>query len=159
MISIGVIWRNIKRVLSKCLLMVVMIFGPIFGALVAFFAIYHIEMKFFPVVTNFKIETLNKEIGDYVAAGSYKKQRPCEFLATNIISIGPNIPATLIYQVKQSDIGANISTGLIQWGPYRIPEPKSFNGMTAIQIIGIHRCHIFWSQETVYGVYPIELFK
>lgn len=159
MISMSGIRRVIGKALNKCLLMSVMIFGPIVGALIAFFAIYQIEMRFFPVVTNFKIETLDKEIGEYVVTGVYKKQRPCEFVATNIIATGPNIPATLVYQVKQSDIGANVSTGLIKWGPYRIPEPKSFNGITAIQIIGIHRCHIFWSQETVYGIFPIELFR
>jgi hypothetical protein len=136
-----------------------MIFGPCIGALIAFFAIYQTEVRFFPVVTNFKIEVLQKEIGDYVVSGTYKKQRPCEFVATNIIAVGPNIPATLIHQVKLTDIGANISTGLIQWGPYRIPEPKSFNGMTEVRIIGVHRCHVFWSQETVYGVFPIELFR
>ena len=134
------------------------------GALLMLWVVYMSETRFFPVVTDWKLEYVEREDGHYILGGVLEKQRACELLATSIMAV-PNqrfAPRVLIYQIKPNEInGGDTPTGYTTWGPWRLEIPKVFlehrDKISFLEVIGHHRCHGFWSQETLYGRVSAEM--
>lgn len=133
------------------------------GALLAGWMLYSIEHHFFPVIKNWKLEEVQRE-GDYwIVRGIMLKDRPCELVQTSVMAIPkmPLAPRVLIYQIKPTDIlGGNSPTGLITWGPWEMKIPKTLeqrrNEISSLEVVGHHRCHMLWNQETSYGFVRME---
>ena len=128
------------------------------GALMMGFVMYHGERMFFPVITEWKIDPVVRSGNQYVLSGTMVKHRPCTLVATSVMAVpkAPLLPRVTLYQIKPTEIdGGNIPTGHGTWGPWAMNIPKAFldnrDKIAWIDIIGHHRCHGFWDQETYYG--------
>lgn len=139
------------------------ILAPVLGALAVLFLIWNVETRFFPVVQEWALETVEREDGHYLLEGSLRKVRACELVATSVVAVPrqPLAPSILIYQIRPDElVGANAPTGLSTWGPWRMSIPKKFSEnidkIAFIEVVGHHRCHAMWTQETLYGRVPIE---
>ena len=137
------------------------LFGPVIGMLIGLAALYFMEIKFFPPVTDFRVTFEVKNDGYVTVHGDYYKRRPCELIVTNIIATSPEKtrPSILLHQIKVGEIGSNMPVGLVAWGPHKIPIPKTWGHYTHVDAIGLHRCHGFWLQETSYIRLPVGAFK
>ncbi len=153
------VWFCTETRLGRALVALVYLLAQIVGVFAAFFVIYQVEMRWFPVVSDFQIRDLQKTPDSVTVKGTYTKARPCELLITNVIGVSPVGPALLLHQVRPADDGANLPTGKARWGPYTFTKPADWAGTTHIQVIGVHRCHALWSQQTVYASFPVEQFK
>lgn len=137
--------------------------APAFGALVALWIIWNVEVRWFPVITNWNLTSVERSGDRYTMSGSMMKGRSCELLATNVLAV-PKValaPRVLLYRIDPQDIdGGNAPTGFSQWGPWTMDIPRSFlrhrDEIAYIEVVGIHRCHAFWNQETLYGTIQME---
>ncbi len=134
------------------------------GALVMMFILYHGETSLFPVITDWKINPVIRQGDTYVLEGTMSKARSCTLIATNVMAVPkvPLAPRVLLYRIKPTEIdGGNIPTGSSTWGPWTMKIPQAFvehrNEIAWIDVIGHHRCHGFWDQETYYGRVAMEL--
>jgi hypothetical protein len=133
------------------------------GALVMMFILYHGETRLFPVITDWKINPVIRQGDTYVLEGTMNKTRSCTLIATNVMAV-PKMalaPRVLLYRIKPTEIdGGNIPTGSSTWGPWTMNIPKAFldnrDKIAWIDVIGQHRCHGFWDQETYYGRVEME---
>jgi hypothetical protein len=133
------------------------------GMLFVLTILYFVEARFFPVITGWKLEYITKTDNVYTMGGVMKKERPCELLHTSVSAVPkiPLAPKVLIYQVQPNEImGAGGPVGTFTWGPWSVNVPKQlmtkFDWIEAIEVVGHHRCHMLWTQETVYGRVPAE---
>jgi hypothetical protein len=128
------------------------------GALITLWCLYQIETRFMPVITKWDINPVIRQGDRYILGGTMTKDRACELVSTSVMAV-PNIPLAprvLIYQIKPNEIdGGNIPTGSTTWGPWTMNIPKAFldnrDKIAWIEIVGSHRCHALWTQETLYG--------
>ncbi len=128
------------------------------GALVMMFVMYHVEYRMFPVITNWTIGPVVRQNDTYIFEGTMIKNRSCTLIATNVMAVPkvPLAPRVLLYRIKPTEIdGGNIPTGISTWGPWAMKIPQAFiehrNEIAWIDVIGQHRCHGLWDQETYYG--------
>lgn len=133
------------------------------GALVTLWCMYQVETRFAPVIANWSLDYVEKRGDTYVVGGQLYKTRPCELVATSVMAVpkAPLVPRQLVYQIKPSEIlGGNAPTGHSTWGPWQIPIPKTLlahrDEVSYLEVVGTHRCHALWSQESVYGIVPME---
>lgn len=133
------------------------------GALLTLLVLFLIETRIFPVVTHWSVDYIVKQDGRYVVGGVLHKARACELISTTVMAVPKDgkLPRTAMYQVKPSDVlGGNVPTGTSTWGPWEIPIPKSFltqrQHIAYLEVIGTHRCHLAWSQESSYGIISID---
>lgn len=60
------------------------------------------------------------------------------------------------YRERSYDDGV----GLHAWVPWEVKIPKTLikykDEIAGIEVVGRHRCHALWVQETLYGFVPIE---
>ena len=135
----------------------------LFGALAALFIIYSVEHHFSPVISEWHLESVERDNGNFVISGTLVKNRACELISTSVLAVPkmPLAPRHLIYQVKPHEIvGGNAPTGTSTWGPWEVPIPKALlthrDQIAFLEVIGHHRCHALWTQETFYGRVPME---
>lgn len=133
------------------------------GALVTLLVLFLLETRLFPVVNYWKIDYIQKHDNVYVVGGVLNKARACELIATTVMAVPKNgeLPRTAIYQIKPTDIlGGNVPTGNSVWGPWKLPIPTELlqkrDTIDRLEVIGTHRCHMAWSQESLYGTIPME---
>lgn len=133
------------------------------GLLVMGWVVYSVETRFLPVITDWKLDYIYRDNGNYVLGGTLEKTRPCELVATSVMAVPkqPLAPRQLIYQIKPSEIlGGNVPVGLTTWGPWTMAIPKALlthrDQISFLEVIGHHRCHLGWNQETLYGVVRME---
>jgi hypothetical protein len=133
------------------------------GVLVTGWILYGVEHHFFPVIRDWQMTYIHKVDGRYVLGGSLVKSRACELISTSIMAVPkvPLAPRQLVYQIKPAEIlGGNAPTGFTTWGPWEMAIPKPLlqqrDQISFLEIVGHHRCHAMWTQETVYGTVPIE---
>jgi hypothetical protein len=138
--------------------------AAVVGALVALFIIYSLEMIFAPVVTNWKVDSMHRIGNHFIVSGTMEKRRACELISTSVLAVpkAPLAPRHLIYQVHPDEIiGGNAPTGSSTWGPWQVPIPQALiqhrDQIAFLEIVGQHRCHLLWTQETLYGRVPAEL--
>ena len=133
------------------------------GALLSAWMLYQTEHYALPVIKDWKLESVERE-GDYwVVRGTMNKVRSCELVATSVMAVPkmPLAPRVLVYQIKPSEIlGGNAPTGLVTWGPWSMEIPKALlqhrDDISSLEVIGHHRCHALWTQETLYGSVRME---
>lgn len=142
------------------------IFAPILGALLTMFVIWNVETRFFPVIKDWTLYSVERDGDHFVLDGELQKVRACELVATSIVAVPsiPLAPSILVYQIRPYELnGANAPTGRTTWGPWRMPIPRAFSEnidrISYIKVVGHHRCHALWTQETVYGRVPIERLR
>lgn len=130
----------------------------VLGMVIMGWVLYMVETRFFPVVTGWKLEYIEKRDGQYHMGGVLRKERACELIATDVMAVPkmPLLPRQSIYRIKPFEFpGAQVATGYTQWGPWDMDIPAAFtkhrDQIAFIEVVGIHRCHAFWMQETVYG--------
>lgn len=133
------------------------------GVLIAIWAVYMIETRFFPVIKGWQLDYVARAGDTYTLSGSMHKTRVCELISTNVLSVPktPLAPRVLLYKISPQDIdGGNAPTGHMQWGPWTMQIPQSFlsrrDEIAFIEVVGIHRCHAWWNQETYYGRITME---
>ena len=133
------------------------------GVLATMAVVYFAEHTFFPVITDWKLLHIVRQGDTYVVDGAMRKTRPCELLATSVMAVPkvPLVPNRLLYQITPSEIlGGNAPTGSTTWGPwvFRIPHEliKYRDQIAYLEIVGHHKCHALWNQETVYGTSRME---
>lgn len=127
-------------------------------SLLTLWVLYSIETRFMPVIKNWRIDQVKREGDRYTVSGEMVKVRSCELVATSVLAV-PNIPFAprhLIYQLKPEEVlGGNMPMGHNTWGPWTIKIPKGFeenrSKISHLEVVGHHRCHSFWIQETSYG--------
>lgn len=147
--------RLIRRVIS--------FFVPLLAFIATLWIIQEIERRFFPVISQWTLDYIDRR-GDYlVMGGKLYKSRTCELVNTLVVGVPKNSlsPRVLIHQVSPSELtGADVTVGLHMWGPWEIRIPAILqqykDQIGGIEIVGRHRCHVLWMQETVYGFVPIE---
>jgi hypothetical protein len=135
----------------------------LFGALVMLWCIYTAERLFMPVITGWTVDLIERDGGDFILAGAMRKERPCELISTSVMAVPkqPLAPRVLVYQVKPTDLlGGNAPVGTVTWGPWRVAIPAKLvqhkDDISFLEIVGHHRCHAAWQQETVYGRVPMS---
>jgi hypothetical protein len=135
----------------------------VFGMAVAAMALHTIETRWFPVITNWSLDYITRENNSYTMGGSMRKERACELLHTSVMAVPkiPLAPNVLVYQVQANEIlGAGGPVGAFVWGPWTVRVPDKLMGkldwVDSIEVVGHHRCHMLWTQETVYGRVPVE---
>lgn len=133
------------------------------GLLVSGWMLYMVEHHFFPVVKDWKLAYIYKQNGHFVLGGTLYKPRACELISTSVMAVpkAPLLPRQLVYQVKPHEVlGGNAPTGFVTWGPWEVAVPKALvthrDEIAFIEVIGHHRCHALWTQETLYGVVRVE---
>lgn len=117
--------------------------APAIGVVLVVWASWHIERRFMPVITDFKVERIERTDAGWRAWGSYHKRRVCELVSSNVVAYGDG-PAALLLQVRPFDA----PLGHIAWGPIDIP--RTGKPFTRVQVISTHRCHPFWATQAVY---------
>lgn len=137
------------------------------GGLLTMWLCYRTEMTFFPVVEDWSLDYVVKEAdGSYTVGGALRKERACELIAVNVLAVPkehfePRIPVLSIH--PKNIIGGQIPTGFSQWGPWNTQLPKDMlkirQKVDYLEVVGTHKCHAFWEQETVYGSIPMERLK
>jgi hypothetical protein len=157
-----VVWLSTTRMGTLTLWLVESIaFG--LGALVMMFIMYQAETRLFPVIRDWRLNPVVRQGDLYILQGTMVKTRPCTLLATSIMAV-PKIalaPRVTLYQIKPTEIdGGQLPTGASTWGPWQMHIPKAFlenrDKIAWIDVIGHHRCHGFWDQETYYGRVNME---
>jgi hypothetical protein len=135
----------------------------VIGMFIALFGVYTVENKFFPVISNWQLEYITRENNTYTMGGVMRKDRACELLHTSVMAVPkiPVAPRVLVYQVQANEIiGAGGPVGMFTWGPWTVKVPDTLMGkldwIESIEVVGHHRCHALWTQETVYGRVPVE---
>jgi hypothetical protein len=138
-------------------------FAFMVGMFFALAVLYFVEVKFFPVITQWELEYITRDKNTYTMGGVMRKDRACELLHTSVMAVPkvPMAPRVLIYQFQANEIiGAGGPVGRFTWGPWSVKVPDKLMGkldwMEAIEVVGHHRCHMLWTQETVYGRVPVE---
>lgn len=133
------------------------------GALCALFIVYSVERHFAPVIKDWRLDYVERVDGDYVIAGTMFKSRACELISTSVMAVpkASLAPRHLIFQIKPNEIiGGNAPTGSSTWGPWQVPIPKGLleqrDKIAFLEVVGHHKCHGLWSQETLYGRVPME---
>lgn len=151
--------HRVGRIIMK----VAQLFAPFVGFAVSLFFAWNIETRMFPVITAWTINPIIETPDGLVLSGTIKKSRACDLVATSVVAIpkNPVYPSRLIFQIKPDDIlGGNVPTGHSTWGPWVVKMPaelaKHRTEVDSLEVIGQHRCHMLWSQETVYGRIPME---
>lgn len=135
----------------------------VFGLLVSGWMLYMVEHHFFPVIKDWKLGYIHKKDGNFVLGGTLYKTRACELISTSVMAVPnmPLVPRQLIYQVKPSEVlGGNAPTGFVTWGPWEVAIPKALmehrDKIAFLEVVGHHRCHALWTQETLYGTVRVE---
>ncbi len=133
------------------------------GALITLWCLYQIETRFMPVITKWQINPVVRDGDRYHLSGTMTKARACELVSTSVLAVPklPFAPRVLLYQIKPNEIdGGNIPTGSTTWGPWTMNIPKAFiehrHEIAYIEIVGSHKCHAMWTQETLYGAVQME---
>lgn len=141
-------------------------FVPIGAFLCAFWLIYQTEARFFPVITDWKLEYANRTGPSLVTVGGvFRKTRTCELVATTVQAVpkNPILPNRTLFSIPPDEIiGGNVPTGYSTWGPWEFKIPATYlthkDQISHLLVVGHHRCHALWNQETVYGhIHPSEL--
>lgn len=117
--------------------------APALGVALVIWLAYHLEQRLLPVITDFKVERIERTETGWRAWGAYNKRRVCELISSNVVAYGEG-PARLLLQVKPFDAPA----GHIAWGPYDIPRAE--RPFTRVQVVSTHRCHPLWASQAVY---------
>lgn len=130
--------------------------APIFGLLVSLWIIWNVETRFFPVVQDFKVNSIVKSEAGYTAMGELKKSRSCEFLGLTIYAHRPGEPKMLLAQFKKDIFGSDVGTGHQSWGPWTVRFPAKVSEYEYLEIQGTHRCHALWLQTSEYINLPIK---
>lgn len=133
------------------------------GAMITLWCVYTIETRFVPVITNWTLDYVERSGDRIIVGGQLHKSRPCELISTSVLAVpkAPLVPRQLIFQVKPGDLlGGNAPTGTSTWGPWTMPIPKALvqhrQEISYLEVVGTHRCHALWSQETLYGTVSID---
>ena len=123
--------------------------------------IYFVERRFLPVVEDWHVTSIRAVPGAIEVSGSFRKLRDCELVQTNVILLRGQSPALVLAQIDGEagyGPGTNVPEGHIQWGPMRLPAPphllRAMDDYDVIKVVGRHRCHLLWPQETIYGYVP-----
>lgn len=142
------------------------LFAPAIGFLVSLWLIYQTEARFFPVISEWRLEYAERSGPQMVTVGgSFKKTRACELVATTVLAVpkNPITPRQTPFTIPpDSIIGGNVPTGHSTWGPWEFKIPAMYlthkDHISHLLVVGHHRCHALWIQETVYGhILPSEL--
>jgi len=133
------------------------------GLLATGWMLFMVEHHFMPVIKDWQVDYIERRDGKYVLGGTLHKARSCELIATSVMAVPklPLAPRVLIYQVKPHELlGGNAPTGRSTWGPWEVAIPKALiehrDQISFLEVIGHHRCHALWTQETLYGVVRTE---
>lgn len=148
---------------GRVMLRVVEWASMLLGALISAFILHEIEHQFFPVIKDWRMEYIQRDGDKWVVGGTMRKDRACELVSTSVLVVPkmPLAPRQLLYQIKPNEIiGGHLPTGLSTWGPWSMNIPATFDkhrkDISSIDIVGYHRCHSFWIQETHYGSIRME---
>jgi hypothetical protein len=135
----------------------------VFGLMVMGWGVYTMETHFLPVIKDWRMEYVYRDQNYYVLGGTFEKTRACELVATSVLAVPkmPLAPRQLIYQIKPNELlGGNAPMGKTTWGPWRMEIPKALlthrEDISFLEVIGHHRCHAGWTQETLYGTVRME---
>lgn len=142
------------------------VFAPILSALAVLWMIYQTETRFFPVIDSWKLEYAERSGPQMVTVGGvFRKTRACELISTTVVAVPklPLIPKRTMFNIKPDEIiGGNAATGTTTWGPWEFKIPAVYqvhkDSIAYLEVVGHHRCHALWIQETVYGqILPSQL--
>jgi hypothetical protein len=133
------------------------------GILMTGWSLYMVEHHFFPVIKDWKLSYIYKKNGNFILGGTLYKTRACELISTSVMAVPkvPLAPRQLVYQVKPQEVlGGNAPTGFVTWGPWEVVVPKALvthrDQIAFLEVVGHHRCHALWTQETLYGTVSME---
>lgn len=134
-------------------------------AAVATLAAIHVAERWaMPVVTDWHVDGMRAEPGAVVVWGTFVKHRECQLLQTTVRLIRRDRTPIILAQITPSaphGLGVDAPIGPSTWGPMRIPAlPSSVAALTPdteIEVVAMHRCHLLWPQETVYGRVPAAM--
>lgn len=133
------------------------------GVMLAGWVMYQSEHYAFPVIKDWKLDSVERVNGYWMVKGTMRKVRACELVATSVMAVpkAPLAPRQLVYQLKPSEIlGGNAPTGFVTWGPWQMEIPKALlqhrDQISFLEVVGHHRCHALWTQETFYGAVRME---
>lgn len=126
----------------------------------------YVEYHHMPVIKAWSMEYIERDADAYVVGGYLTKARACELLAVSILAVprDPSIPRSLVHQARPDDIlGGNVPTGRATWGPWRVRLPATVaqraRELSHLEVVGTHRCHALWTQDTLYGAVQMEALK
>lgn len=125
--------------------------APLFGGLVMIWVLWNVEMRFMPVVTDFKITHAVIDLTGYTAVGTVNRRRGCEVINLAVVRVRNNVPTVLLDSQSRDLFSADASPGTNSWGPITLPLKKAdLLDSDEIQILGLHRCHALWLKQTEY---------
>lgn len=130
--------------------------APVFGMLVTLWLIWNVETRFFPVVEDFKLNSVVRTEAGYTAFGELDKVRACEFLGLTLYAHSHGRPKLLLAQFKKDIFGSDVGVGHQTWGPWTVQFPPQIATYEHLEIQGTHRCHALWLQTTLYTSIPVK---
>jgi len=147
------------RVIRKA----ISVLAPPLAFFLTFWMIQQTEQRFFPVVTQWSLDYIERHGDHFEMGGRLFKDRPCELMNTLVVGVpkNPLVPRVVVYHVDPNEmLGADVPTGPHTWGPWDVRIPKTLgqykNDLAGLEVVGRHRCHALWLQETVYGFVSID---
>ena len=130
---------TVCRMLRRCLWHVT----PFLMGLSLLFVIHYVELRFFPVVIDFKITELKQDQTGILIRGTMHKVRDCEFI--QITAYGDDQMPVRVQFLDSPDSATSTTreVGYQFWGPWRL-----INGeYEHIKFYARHQCHLLWQQS------------
>ena len=133
------------------------------GALIVAAILYFVDTRMFPVIEHWTLQAAVREGDTLTISGHMYKGRACEHLSTYIVALPENRlhPRKTIYRIDPNEIsGGQMPKGHYEWGPWSMDLPAAVltgGQWRGFEVLGLHRCHAFWTHETIYGRVSVEM--
>lgn len=127
-----------------------------------------VEDSFMPVVSGWRLDYVQRDpgAGHYVVGGVLFKRRSCEHIVTSVVAVmrDRSQASVMVAQVRDDQVvGGSSPVGYGAWGPLVVRVPAEVSAILPrvdhLLVVGTHRCHALWQQETVYGRVPVEVLR
>lgn len=105
--------------------------------------VHQIERRYFPVVKDFKVTSIERSEAGILIQGTMRKVRDCEFLQLTAY-VDNTQPVKVIFRDANGDgQDRTREVGFQLWGPWEIAS----NTHSHIDLYSRHKCHLLWQQS------------
>jgi len=113
---------------------------PLLLAVLFLFALKQVDVRFFPVITNFNITDTKVDVSKVVISGTMHKRRDCEFIQVIAYDSSKALIPITFMEDASGDRTKTREVGFQIWGPWSLPN----NRPGVITLYARHQCNPFW---------------
>ena len=135
------------------------------GMALTVYAIYLIDTRVFPVMADYKVNVVpDLAHRAFVSTGQFRWKRDCTMEGLRVYGKGGSLDrSVVIVNMNRPELvhmaAADVSAGLLQFGPLPFPMVGNPTGADRIEIIGLFQCHPLWVHVQTLGVLDAHTFK